>query len=113
MGPCISQANYEVGPEFHQRFHDADSDLGRFFKLSGRAGHFRFDLEAYVVHRLREAGVASVEGVFRDTYSHESEFFSFRRATHRGETSYGRQNFRHRAGLTLCGRPSRLLEGGQ
>jgi YfiH family protein len=91
VGPCISQANYEVGPEFHQRFHDADSDLGRFFKLADRAGHFRFDLEGYVVHRLREAGVAKVEGVFRDTYSHESEFFSFRRATHRGETGYGRQ----------------------
>ena len=91
VGPCIAQANYEVGPEFHQRFVDADSSLGRFFALAERAGHFRFDLEGYVVHRLREAGVGTVEGVFRDTYSHESEFFSFRRATHRGEASYGRQ----------------------
>ncbi|HEX3675528.1 MAG TPA: peptidoglycan editing factor PgeF [Rhizomicrobium sp.] len=91
IGPAISQANYEVGPEFHDRFHDADQDAGRFFALSDRAGHFRFDLEAYVVHRLREAGVGAVEGVFRDTYSQDTEFFSFRRATHRGETGYGRQ----------------------
>ncbi len=91
VGPCISQVNYEVGGEFHDRFQGADSGNTRFFNLSDRVGHFRFDLEAYVVHRLREAGVDNVEGVFRDTYSHESELFSFRRATHRGETGYGRQ----------------------
>jgi len=91
VGPCIAQVNYEVGEDFHDRFRDADSDNSRFFTLAERAGHFRFDLEGYVVHRLREAGVARVEGVFRDTYSHENEFYSFRRATHRGETSYGRQ----------------------
>ncbi|MGH6872181.1 MAG: peptidoglycan editing factor PgeF [Rhizomicrobium sp.] len=90
-GPCISQANYEVGPEFHDRFTAADSTLARFFMLAGRAGHFRFDLEGYVVHRLREAGVDHVEGVFRDTYSHDADFFSFRRSTHRGEPGYGRQ----------------------
>ncbi|HEY1631707.1 MAG TPA: peptidoglycan editing factor PgeF [Rhizomicrobium sp.] len=90
-GPCIAQPNYEVGEDFHDRFRDADSGNTRFFTLSNRPGHFRFDLEAYVVHRLREAGVENVAGVFRDTYSHESALFSFRRATHRGETSYGRQ----------------------
>ncbi|HTQ12249.1 MAG TPA: peptidoglycan editing factor PgeF [Rhizomicrobium sp.] len=91
VGPCISQASYEVDDDFHSRFRAADPDNGRFFRLAERAGHFRFDLEGYVVHRLRESGVARVEGVFRDTYTHESEFFSYRRATHRGEKNYGRQ----------------------
>ncbi|HEY2069563.1 MAG TPA: peptidoglycan editing factor PgeF [Rhizomicrobium sp.] len=91
VGPTIAQESYEVDEDFHTRFHDADSTNGRFFALSDRPGHFRFDLEGYVVHRLREAGVQAVEGVFRDTYSHEAEFFSFRRATHRGEKDYGRQ----------------------
>jgi YfiH family protein len=91
VGPCIAQTNYEVGSEFHQRFADTDSTNGQFFTLAERPGHFRFDLESYVVHRLHEAGVANVEGVFRDTYSHEAEFYSFRRATRRGEKDYGRQ----------------------
>ncbi len=91
VGPCIARDSYEVGDEFHQRFRDADSDTGQFFAMATRPGHWHFDLEAYVVHRLHEAGVARVEGVFRDTYSHDAEFFSFRRATHRGEKDYGRQ----------------------
>ena len=80
-----------MGSEFEARFREADSGNDRFFELSDRAGHFRFDLEAYVVHRLREAGVESIEGLYADTYAREAEFFSFRRATHRGEASYGRQ----------------------
>jgi len=91
IGPCIAQANYEVGPEFEQRFRQADSTNDRFFALADRAGHFRFDLKAFVVHRLREAGIGNVEGLYADTYAREAEFFSFRRATHRGETNYGRQ----------------------
>jgi hypothetical protein len=91
IGPCIAKANYEVGPEFEARFRQSDSNSDQFFTLAERAGHFRFDLEGYVVHRLREAGVAGVEGLYADTYAREAEFFSFRRATHRGEANYGRQ----------------------
>jgi hypothetical protein len=91
IGPCIAQANYEVGAEFQARFIEADQGNHRFFDLSDRAGHYRFDLEGYVVHRLREAGIADVEAFHADTYARESEFYSFRRATHRGEASYGRQ----------------------
>jgi len=91
IGPCIAQINYEVGPEFQARFVEADRANDHFFDLSERVGHFRFDLEGYVVHRLREAGVGDVEGLYADTYARESEFYSFRRATHRGEANYGRQ----------------------
>ncbi|HXM00342.1 MAG TPA: peptidoglycan editing factor PgeF [Rhizomicrobium sp.] len=91
IGPCIAKANYEVGPEFEARFRQSDSNSDQFFMLAERAGHFRFDLEGYVVHRLREAGIADVAGLYADTYAREAEFFSFRRATHRGEANYGRQ----------------------
>jgi YfiH family protein len=91
IGPCIAQANYEVGFEFQARFVAADQANDRFFDLSDRVGHYHFDLEGYVVHRLREAGIGDVEGLYADTYARESEFYSFRRATHRGETAYGRQ----------------------
>jgi len=79
IGPCISQANYETGPEFRERF-DA-----RFF--AGR----HFDLEGYVAERLAAAGIENVARLAACTYAREDDFFSYRRATHRGETDYGRQ----------------------
>ncbi len=53
IGPAISQANYEVGPEFLARFTEADAANTRFFAPGARAGHHQFDLEAYVTHRLK------------------------------------------------------------
>ncbi|MEO6092241.1 MAG: peptidoglycan editing factor PgeF [Novosphingobium sp.] len=90
IGPCIGQESYEVDDAFRERFGAADSANGRFF-TSGRPGHAKFDLEAYVAARLASAGVARVERLTLDTYSAPERFFSFRRATHLGESAYGRQ----------------------
>ena len=57
----------------------------------GREGHHQFDLEAYVLARLAEAGVTRAEALGLDTYSDPERFYSYRRATHRGEPDYGRQ----------------------
>ncbi|HEY5239750.1 MAG TPA: peptidoglycan editing factor PgeF [Rhizomicrobium sp.] len=91
IGPCISQANYEIGPEFREAFLAADSTHARFFVPSPKAGHWHFDLEGFVTHRLTLAGVENVARLSACTYALEAEFYSFRRATHRGEKDYGRQ----------------------
>jgi YfiH family protein len=91
IGPCITQSNYEVGPELVAAFNHADPANAQFFRPSARADHFRFDLPGYVASRLRSAGIVNVETVAACTYAREDEFYSFRRATHRGETDYGRQ----------------------
>ena len=90
IGPAISGASYEVGPEFPGRFTGQDPDNTRFFQPSPRAGHFRFDLPAYVEDRLRRLGCGSVERSTLDTLAEERRFFSYRRATLRGEADYGR-----------------------
>ena len=90
IGPCIARTSYEVDEDFARRFEAADPANERFF-ASGRPGHFQFDLEAYVAARLAAAGVARIETLGLDTYADEARFFSFRRATHRGEPDYGRQ----------------------
>ncbi|MEH3103988.1 MAG: peptidoglycan editing factor PgeF [Sphingomonas phyllosphaerae] len=90
VGPCIARASYEVDDLFRGRFEAADAANERFF-VDARAGHHRFDLEGYVVHRLAAAGVTRVAALGLDTYADEARFFSYRRATHRGEPSYGRQ----------------------
>jgi YfiH family protein len=91
LGPTISSSVYEVGPEFVARFIEADAANDRFFKPGTRAGHAMFDLPAYIVARLQAAGVAHAGWVGSCTYSDEQRFFSYRRATHRGEPNYGRQ----------------------
>ena len=87
IGPCIAQASYEVDAPFREHF---TADEERFF-AEGRGGHWQFDLEAYCAARLQAAGVAEVEPLSRDTYAAPERFYSFRRATHLGQASYGRQ----------------------
>ena len=90
VGPCIAQASYEVDEAFKAEFLEDDGDNARFFVL-GEKGKPHFDLENYVVHRLIAAGIEEIEGLNLDTYACEDRFFSYRRATHRGEADYGRQ----------------------
>lgn len=90
VGPMISQAAYEVGPEFPARFTDADPANARFFTPSARAGHAMFDLSGYLAHRLAAEGVGRVVNLSLCTFSDERRFFSYRRATHRNERDYGR-----------------------
>lgn len=90
VGPCIAQESYEVDAAFRERFLADDLPNARFFH-EGRPDHFQFDLESYVLCRLRLAGIAHPEGLRLDTYAEPERFYSFRRATHRGELSYGRQ----------------------
>jgi len=91
IGPCISQANYEVGDEFCARFVAADAANARFFATGARASRHQFDLESYVARQLTRAGVDNVSRLSACTYAREADFFSFRRATHRGEKDYGRE----------------------
>jgi polyphenol oxidase len=90
LGPTISQVAYEVGPEFPKPFLEQSSAHGVFFKPSVKAGHFMFDLPAYLRQRMKGLGLKSVHDLALCTYSDEARFYSYRRATHRGEADYGR-----------------------
>lgn len=98
VGPCIGRQSYEVDAAFRDRFVETDPANARFFTIESD-GSSHFDLEAYVERRLVEAGTASVERLGLDTYSDADSFFSYRRATHRGEPDYGRQ-------ISLIGLPA-------
>ena len=89
LGPSISQANYEVGPEFVDRFIEHDRDNAAYFIMSANAGHCLFDLNTYTVDRLKKAGIRA-DALYLCTYADEGLFYSYRRATHRQEPDYGR-----------------------
>lgn len=91
IGPSIAQASYQVGPEVRGSFVAIEPFFRTFFARSKQAGKFLFDLEGAVAGLLATLGVGSVEPLGRDTYADEARFYSYRRATHRGEADYGRQ----------------------
>lgn len=89
VGPTIARPSYEVDEGFHARLLHGAGENARFF-TPGRTGHWQFDLPAYVVARLCDAGVGQVDDLGLDTYADAARFHSYRRATHRGEPTYGR-----------------------
>jgi polyphenol oxidase len=89
IGPCISQAAYEVGPEFFEAFTDDDPETRRFF-ANGKGDRLLFDLPAFGLWRLRAAGVGHAEWTRHCTYGDPARFYSYRRTTHAKEADYGR-----------------------
>lgn len=89
LGPTISQDNYEVGPEFRERFVVAEPGSDIYFRASGSEGRYMFDLQAYIVARLERAGVTA-SAIGRCTYAEEEYFYSYRRSVHKHEPDYGR-----------------------
>lgn len=90
LGPTIRQPNYEVGPEFVERFLAADMDNARFFAPSQREGHAMFDLTGYIADRVQRAGITRFEDLGLCTYADAERFFSYRRTSQRSEPDYGR-----------------------
>ena len=90
IGPCIAQLSYEVGEDFRAAFVEREPGSERFF-IESATGRPHFGLQSYLVHRLLGAGIEQVEALQLDTYAEPDRFYSYRRATHRGEPDYGRQ----------------------
>ena len=89
IGPSISQVAYEVGPEFLDAFMADSSENSRFF-ANGIDDRMQFDLPAFGLHKLRQAGVGQAEWTRHCTYSDPDRFYSYRRTTHAKEADYGR-----------------------
>jgi len=89
IGPCISQKNYEVGPEFFETFFDENPAYSRFFTNAPQEKYL-FDLPSFTLHRLREAGVAEADWTGHCTYAAPEDFYSYRYSQHNNLPSYGR-----------------------
>ena len=91
LGPTITQPNYEVGDDFKADFIARDPDYSRFFTNPAGASKPHFDLPGFIESRLQQLEIAEIDANPPCTYENESNFFSFRRSTHRSEPDYGRQ----------------------
>ena len=90
VGPSVEQRSYEVDEPFRDRFIEQDEANDRFF-VTGPAGKPHFALTGYILQRLSDAGIARAEALRLNTYSDPDRFYSYRRSTHLGQPSYGRQ----------------------
>lgn len=91
LGPTIAAESYEVDSAFRDRFLEAAADYDRFFRPGERKDHFMFDLPGFIEARLQALKLGAIGILGQDTYAAPDHFFSYRRATHRGEKDYGRQ----------------------
>lgn len=90
IGPCIAQSSYEVDESFRRTFEEKDRACGVHFIPGKSAGKYYFDIGAYGESRLKRTGIVA-ETLNHDTCADDDHFFSYRRATLRGEKEYGRQ----------------------
>lgn len=91
LGPTIAQASYEVDAAFRD-WVAADAD--RFFAAAPEregVARWHFDLPAFIIAQLADAGLSKIADIGRDTFSHVARYHSYRRATQAGEANYGRQ----------------------
>jgi YfiH family protein len=89
IGPTISLANYEVGPDFTANLLALHRDAGNRI-ATPEGGREHFDLPGFVFDQLVAAGVGLVNDLGLCTYAAPRHYFSHRYATHKG-TRTGRQ----------------------
>ncbi len=81
VGPCISGAKFEVGPEVAAEFIRVfGPDTAHVHR--GHGDRFGADLKGAIGEQLRGAGVGTAEVLPHCTYSDSSLFFSHRRGAH-------------------------------
>ncbi len=88
VGPCIGKKSYEVSYDFKKKFIRENKKNNSLFLP--KRNKFLFDLQGYVVKKLRNCGVSKVEVINKDTYKDKKNFYSYRRSQKRREKDYGR-----------------------
>ena len=73
VGPCLHLESFEVSDDFKALFPRTEYHF--FVQKSGKE---YFDFLAYVLHRIRRAGIQSVVAIDIDTYI-SPDYFSYRR----------------------------------
>ena len=94
LGPCISGPNYEVGQDFKDNVLGIDAEAEPCFHTpaqNGQSGKPHFDLKAYLLMRLKRAGLTHTAALPDCTYASPEHYYSYRYNTHHNISDYGRQ----------------------
>ena len=89
IGPCLSQASFEVGPDLVEAVMDASPWADHLF-VEGREDRKHFDLKAYLMARLMRLGLSHLDALSDDTLTEPGLYFSHRGSISRREPKTGR-----------------------
>ena len=90
IGPTISGANYEVGPETAAQITALDQSAAGHISTPQGKTREHFDIPGLLQEQLFGAGVGLVGDLGLCTYALPERYYSHRWATHHGKTT-GRQ----------------------
>ena len=77
IGPCIQQQSFEVGQDVFDL-----ANAPQYFTPKEN-GKYMFNIEGYIITRLKKYGLKDITASGIDTYSNPDKYFSYRRNTHR------------------------------
>lgn len=90
IGPTISGANYEVGPDFAESAIARNPAAEQFLFVPEGKTRTHFDLPGFIAANLTRLGIGAFDIAGGCTYASASKYFSHRHFTHHGGTQ-GRQ----------------------
>ena len=90
IGPTISAANYEVGPDTAAQITALDSSAASHVAIPAGKTREHFDIPGLLTEQLFGAGVGLVSNLDICTYANPARYFSHRYATHH-DIKTGRQ----------------------
>jgi YfiH family protein len=90
IGPTISGANYEVGPDTAREIVAEDGAAASYVSIPPGKTREHFDIPGLLTEQLFGAGVGLVGDLGLCTYANPAKYFSHRYATHHGINT-GRQ----------------------
>ena len=88
IGPCISKESFEVKSDMINASIEKDPNSEKFFSNISNLDYF--DLSAYLIDRIKIAGVSNISCLGEDTYSNPERFFSHRYETNNKKAITGR-----------------------
>lgn len=90
VGPCMRQANFEVGLEVLDAFREKHPSAERFFAVGVSADKRMLDLVGFGRWRLDAAGVGRLDDIGVCTLGASTDYFSYRASRRAGDADYGR-----------------------
>ena len=88
IGPCISKESFEVKSDMINTALEKDPNSEKFFSNISNLDYF--DLSAYLINKIKIAGVTNISCLGEDTYSNPERFFSHRYETNNKKAITGR-----------------------
>ena len=81
LGPCLQTKSFECRKDMYLQFISINQTYASFFTPQSDNEHFQFDIEGFIISRLKNYGITNITASHIDTYG-DLNYFSYRRNCH-------------------------------